>query len=166
MRAASGQPAAAPSAAQSAAQSAAPSAAQSADPGAPSGSGQERAVLLIDLNGFKQINDSYGHATGDAVLRHVAALMRECAGPDDVPARLGGDEFAIMLGSADLAAAERMAADIRALLTEPCDAGGRSLTVGASIGVAAGPVSDPDQLLHAADLQMYDEKQRSRACAP
>ncbi|MEU4695369.1 diguanylate cyclase [Actinoplanes sp. NPDC023714] len=123
----------------------------------------EAAVLLIDLNGFKQINDSYGHATGDAVLRHVAALLIECAEPGDVPARLGGDEFAVLSAGGDRAAADRLAERLRTALSRPAEVGGRALAVGASIGVAAGSTGDPDQLLNSADLRMYEEKQRSRA---
>ncbi|WP_328477094.1 diguanylate cyclase [Actinoplanes sp. NBC_00393] len=124
----------------------------------------DAAVLLIDLNGFKQINDTYGHGAGDAVLRHVADRLRECAGPDDVPARLGGDEFAVLVAGGD-AAAGRLAARIREALTAPAEIGGHRLTVGASIGAACGPATDPDQLLNAADLRMYAEKQRTRTVA-
>ncbi|MEU4619772.1 sensor domain-containing diguanylate cyclase [Actinoplanes sp. NPDC023801] len=119
------------------------------------------SVLLIDLNGFKQINDTYGHAAGDAVLRHVAGLLRDCAGPADVPARLGGDEFAVMAG--DPAAAERIAGRLRTALAEPARIDGRELSVGASIGLATGPAAGADQLLNTADLRMYEEKQRARA---
>ncbi|MBO3741547.1 sensor domain-containing diguanylate cyclase [Actinoplanes flavus] len=123
----------------------------------------DAAVLLIDLDGFKQINDTYGHAAGDAVLRHVADRLRECTGPDDVPARLGGDEFAVLAGGPE--SAERIAAALRVLLERPAEIAGRPLPVGASIGLAVGPSTDPDQLLNAADLRMYEEKQRTRAYA-
>ncbi|WP_229074047.1 sensor domain-containing diguanylate cyclase [Actinoplanes sp. DH11] len=123
----------------------------------------DAAVLLIDLNGFKQINDTYGHSTGDAVLRHVAGVLRAGTAPGDVPARLGGDEFAVLVAGGDATAAERLAARLRTALTEPAQVAGRSLPVGASIGVACGPATDPDHLLNAADLRMYEEKQRSRA---
>jgi diguanylate cyclase (GGDEF)-like protein/PAS domain S-box-containing protein len=121
-------------------------------------------VLLIDLNGFKQINDTYGHAAGDEVLRHVAALLRDSAGTADVPARLGGDEFAVLAGG-DPAAAGRLAGRLRTALAEPARIGGRDLVVGASIGLATGPAAGADQLLNAADLRMYEEKQRTRAYA-
>jgi diguanylate cyclase (GGDEF)-like protein/PAS domain S-box-containing protein len=121
-------------------------------------------VLLIDLDGFKQINDTYGHATGDAVLRHVAGLLSDSAGPADVPARLGGDEFAVLAGG-DRASAERIAGRLREALAEPALIDGRELPVGASIGLATGPASGADQLLISADLRMYEEKQRTRAYA-
>ncbi|MEV0899852.1 sensor domain-containing diguanylate cyclase [Actinoplanes sp. NPDC049802] len=123
----------------------------------------DAAVLLIDLNGFKHINDTYGHAVGDEVLRHVADRLRECSGPGDLPARLGGDEFAVLATGAE--AAERIAGRLREALDRPADIAGRPLRVGASIGAAVGPAADPDHLLHAADLLMYEDKQRSRAYA-
>jgi diguanylate cyclase (GGDEF)-like protein len=120
-------------------------------------------VLLIDLDGFKEINDSYGHASGDAVLVNVAARLRECVGAGDLVARLGGDEFAVLLEHGDRGVAHRIAADFRRALAEPALIRGRHLTVGASVGVAIGPPGDPDRLLHAADLRMYDEKLSARA---
>ncbi|GAA2708848.1 sensor domain-containing diguanylate cyclase [Actinoplanes palleronii] len=125
-----------------------------------SGAG-EVAVLLVDLNGFKQINDTYGHATGDAVLRHVAAQLLASGGPDDLAARLGGDEFAVLVGAGQ-DEANRIGARLRAALAVPVELGGRMLTVGTSIGVASGPADQPDNLLHVADLRMYADKQRSR----
>ncbi|SDS13621.1 GGDEF domain-containing protein [Actinoplanes derwentensis] len=122
----------------------------------------DATVLLIDLNRFKQINDTYGHAAGDAMLRHVTGLLLECAGPGDLPARLGGDEFAV-LAAGDAAAGEQIAARLRTALNRPARIAGRPIRPGASIGVASGPADDPDQLLHTADLRMYEEKQRSRA---
>ncbi|MFC4071238.1 diguanylate cyclase domain-containing protein [Actinoplanes subglobosus] len=121
----------------------------------------DATVLLIDLNGFKHINDTYGHAAGDAVLRHVADLLRDCTGPDDVPARLGGDEFAV-LTSGDRPAAELTVARMRAAFARPAMIDGRELTVGASIGLATGPAGGGDHLLNTADLLMYEEKQHSR----
>ncbi|AEV86249.1 hypothetical protein ACWT_5232 [Actinoplanes sp. SE50] len=124
----------------------------------------EVAVLLVDLNGFKQINDTHGHATGDAVLRHVADRLLDCCGPGDLPARLGGDEFAV-LAAAGAPGAHRIADRLRAALTAPAEIGDQRLSVGASIGVAAGPADQPDNLLHLADLRMYADKQRSREFA-
>ncbi|MBG0566132.1 sensor domain-containing diguanylate cyclase [Actinoplanes aureus] len=123
------------------------------------------AVLLVDLNRFKHINDTYGHATGDAVLRHVADRLRECAGPADLPARLGGDEFAVLVGGDDPEAAGRLAAGFRQALAAPFRIDGHNLTVSASVGLATGPATDPGHLLHVADLRMYEEKQRSQAWA-
>ncbi|HWS31816.1 MAG TPA: GGDEF domain-containing protein, partial [Actinoplanes sp.] len=122
----------------------------------------EVTVLLIDLNGFKQINDTYGHTAGDEMLRHVTGLLLECSGPDDLPARLGGDEFAVLVAG-DAAAGELIAARLRTALRRPAVITGREIQPGASIGAATGPADDPDRLLHTADLRMYEDKQRSRA---
>jgi diguanylate cyclase (GGDEF)-like protein/PAS domain S-box-containing protein len=123
-------------------------------------SGGPAAMLLIDLDGFKPINDTYGHAAGDEVLRHVAETLRgSCA--DGLPARLGGDEFAVLLPGADLPTAERVAAVFRRALAAPALIAGRPVVVRASVGCAAGAAGDG--LLHRADAQMYERK---RAAMP
>jgi len=124
------------------------------------------AVLFLDLDGFKLVNDSLGHATGDAVLRAVAARLRERSRAVDTVARLGGDEFAILLedvrGEADAAlAGERLVA----ALAEPFAIAGRELSVRASMGVALDR-GQPDisavDLLRDADTAMYHAKANSR----
>ena len=120
--------------------------------------------VIAPVNGFKNINDTYGHAAGDVVLRHVAGLLRECAGTGDPPARLGGDGFAVP-AVGDLAAAERIAARLRDGPAVPARVDGQELRVGASVGLAIGPSSGPGHLLHAADLRMYQDKQRHRSYA-
>ncbi|MFC7280127.1 diguanylate cyclase [Paractinoplanes rhizophilus] len=117
--------------------------------------GGQAAMLLIDLDGFKPINDRYGHAAGDEVLLHVAETLRGCSAAG-LPARLGGDEFAVLLPGADLTTAERVAARFRDGLSAPALIAGRPVAVRASVGCAAGPVDDG--LLHRADLQMYKLK--------
>ncbi|MFI1988582.1 diguanylate cyclase domain-containing protein [Actinoplanes sp. NPDC020271] len=124
----------------------------------------EVTVLLVDLNGFKQINDTYGHATGDAVLRHVAEQLLAATGDGDLSARLGGDEFAVLVGSGTQEAHD-IAERLRSALARPVEIGGQRLAAGASIGVAAGRADHPDNLLHLADLRMYADKQRSREFA-
>ncbi|AEV84269.1 Signaling protein ykoW [Actinoplanes sp. SE50] len=122
----------------------------------------EAAVLLIDLDGFKPINDTYGHAAGDAVLLHVADVLRRCAGPDALPARLGGDEFAILLPGAGIEAADRIADRLQELLAQPAQVDGRAIRARASVGCAAGPTTDPEALLHRADARMYERKRLTR----
>jgi diguanylate cyclase (GGDEF)-like protein/PAS domain S-box-containing protein len=118
-------------------------------------------ILFLDLDGFKEVNDSLGHATGDMLLMQVAERLRSCVRPVDTVARLGGDEFAILL--ADKSAerdgsivAERVIESLR----PPFRVAGRELYIGASIGIAATDqdVSDADHLLRNADLAMYRAK--------
>ncbi|WP_305783613.1 diguanylate cyclase domain-containing protein [Symbioplanes lichenis] len=118
----------------------------------------EVAVLVLDLDGFKQVNDRHGHHTGDELLVRVAGLLRVPLGPDDLAVRLGGDEFAVLLrdGGAERAAA--LAAGFAQVMTMPVEISGVLLAVGASIGVATGPASDPDALLRDADAAMYRVK--------
>ena len=123
------------------------------------------AVLLLDLDEFKPVNDNFGHAAGDALLRHVAVRLRSCLRETDTVARLGGDEFAVLLAeplAEDLAKlAERVAAAVK----QPCLVDGVYLTVGASVGTAIARAgdSDPDLLLRIADTTMYAVKNGSRS---
>ncbi|MGO9856134.1 MAG: putative bifunctional diguanylate cyclase/phosphodiesterase [Acidimicrobiales bacterium] len=118
------------------------------------------ALLLIDLDHFKEINDSFGHHTGDALLRQIGPRIRQVVRVGDLVARLGGDEFAVLLHSADVHQATTVARRITMLLEEPIDVDSASLRVGASIGVALAPehaLSAAD-LLHCADIAMYRAK--------
>ncbi|MFI7541679.1 diguanylate cyclase domain-containing protein [Actinoplanes sp. NPDC049599] len=114
------------------------------------------AVLLIDLDGFKWINDTHGHHTGDEVLLFVAARLREAAGADDVVARLGGDEFAVLVPAGDELAARRVADRFLDQIALPALIDGRTIAVRASVGMVVGDAAD--DLIHAADLKMYEAK--------
>ena len=118
------------------------------------------ALLLIDLDHFKEINDSFGHHTGDALLRQIGPRIRQIVRHDDLVARLGGDEFAVLLHAANTFKATTVAQRLSTLLEEPIDVGNASLRVGASIGVALAPehaLSSTD-LLRCADIAMYRAK--------
>ncbi len=124
--------------------------------------GTPAAVLLVDLDDFKQVNDAHGHAAGDTVLRAVADRMRTCVRDEDVICRTGGDEFAILLVSPDDAqqVANRMAAQIEA----PIEVDGGTARVGASIGIAPTmPGADSELLLRQADHAMYAVKRAGKA---
>jgi diguanylate cyclase (GGDEF)-like protein len=128
------------------------------------GAGYGPVVFYLDLNGFKQINDRYGHAAGDHVLIEVAARLRATLRPGDVAARLGGDEFVVLSEEVETEAAARaIAARLHGLVAEPMSRAGETYVVGVSIGVAAaGDLDEPDTdaLLAAADAGMYAEKVR------
>ncbi|MDG2524800.1 diguanylate cyclase [Stenotrophomonas sp. HITSZ_GD] len=120
-------------------------------------------LLMLDVDGFKAINDRHGHVAGDEVLREIARLLREQAGTTGFPARLGGDEFALLLG-ASLTEGERVAAELRegvAMLRLP---NWPQLHVGVSIGVAplASHHRGMDEWLGAADRAMYVAKASAR----
>ena len=123
------------------------------------------ALLLLDLDGFKDINDTRGHAAGDEVLRRVARVLSERMAEGDLVARLGGDEFAVLLHDVDLAAAGAAAQSIIAAIREEAIvvADGRRLRLSASAGVAlTSRTSTASQLLMDADVAMYDAKERGR----
>ena len=125
--------------------------------------GGTAAVLLLDLDDFKAINDTHGHAGGDALLRHVAEVLRGRLRETDVIARFGGDEFAILLRHTPVESAERVAVLLREELDRrPAFIGGATITVRASVGVAAVDAAlEAGETLHHADQEMYRDK-RSR----
>ncbi|SNR52678.1 putative bifunctional diguanylate cyclase/phosphodiesterase [Blastococcus mobilis] len=123
------------------------------------------AVLYIDLDGFKPVNDTHGHEAGDVLLRAFAERLHGCLRAADTAARLGGDEFAVLLhGPIDESGVQRVLDRIRAELTLPIDLGaGRVATVGASIGVAiADAAIDVGTLVQHADAAMYAAKRGGR----
>jgi diguanylate cyclase (GGDEF)-like protein len=121
-------------------------------------------VLVIDLNGFKRVNDAAGHEAGDEVLRVVAARMRRHVRESDLIARMGGDEFVAVLVGDDLAAPLReTAARLGGVIAQPIEVGDRVHFVGASVGVALGSVTDDFAgLVAAADADMYRAKRLLR----
>jgi diguanylate cyclase (GGDEF)-like protein len=122
------------------------------------------AVLFCDLDRFKVVNDSLGHATGNQLLIAIAARLIEALPEDALAARLGGDEFAVLLPDASLADAVAVAQSLRSQLAQPVAVQGRSLHIDASIGVARFPDDGtaPDALLRAADTAMYGAKDLGR----
>lgn len=123
--------------------------------------GMQLACLFIDLDRFKWINDSFGHAAGDAVLRQTVELIRTTLGENDVISRLGGDEFAILVAATDVAAlATEIAERICAALLEPMAIAGNELSVSASVGVSVYPThaANASDLLLKADMAMYARK--------
>ena len=125
--------------------------------------GRELAVLCLDLDGFKGVNDTLGHPVGDALLRIVGTKLVEAA-PDGMVSRLGGDEFAIIVESDDADRPRALAQDIIDRLRAPLSAAGHQIATGASIGIAMGPAdgADADTLLKNADLALYRAKQDGR----
>lgn len=125
----------------------------------------EFALILIDLDRFKPVNDTYGHAIGDGLLRCIASRFRDVVRESDMLARIGGDEFAVLCDVSCESETTALARRIREVAAEPATIDGIELKVGASIGVAF-PSADtrkPDKLLTAADLALYAAKQRGRA---
>lgn len=122
-------------------------------------------LLFVDLDGFKLVNDSLGHAVGDDLLRVVAQRLRRCVRPGDTIARLGGDEFAILLDTVTgRAEVEAVAAAIVAVLDGPCEVGLNTITARASVGavLSEGAAMDADMLLRNADVAMYAAKAAGR----
>ncbi len=122
-------------------------------------------LLCIDLDGFKSINDAFGHAAGDELLRQAVTRLTALLGPDDMAARLGGDEFLVLpkLGTSP-EAVQRLAADIVESFRHPFDIGKQEMSCSASIGIVLADHSwrDRGQLLHAGDVALYEAKARGR----
>jgi diguanylate cyclase (GGDEF)-like protein len=123
------------------------------------------AVVYLDLDGFKQINDTHGHGAGDKILQHVAASILESVRRTDVVARLGGDEFVIVLPGVDGRTEARRIADLVATaIARPLAYGDRELRIGASFGISVYPADgdNTDALLKIADEDMYRAKLEHR----
>lgn len=125
---------------------------------------QHLALLLLDLNRFKEVNDTLGHHMGDMLLRQIAYRLCDAVRESDTVARLGGDEFAILLPETDHAGAATIAKKIRAVLDAPFGLEGHVFDVGASIGCAVYPNhgEDVSTLLRRADVAMYVAKRHGR----
>ena len=123
------------------------------------------ALLVVDLDRFRQINDSLGHDTGDRVLLDVAQRIQGCLRQDDLLTRLGGDQFAVLLRPADAAAAEATARRVLNVVAQPCNVDGAQFTLTCSIGVALAPShgSSLDDLARHAEAAMRAVKSAGRA---
>jgi diguanylate cyclase (GGDEF)-like protein len=129
--------------------------------------GQTLALLYIDLDHFKPVNDAFGHDVGDLVLKEVARRLRQAARDSDTVARLGGDEFAVLMESDSHAAgAGALASRIMEAISQPIFAAEHECRVGASIGIAvrSAKMIDKDALVKAADAAMYEAKRDGRGC--
>lgn len=125
------------------------------------------ALLFIDLDGFKRVNDDFGHAEGDAVLCEVAARLREAVRDTDVVARMGGDEFVVLLDTeVHDSTLTALCARIQDSLKPACQFANGEASIGASIGVAMHPPlpSFADDLLKRADAAMYEAKRSGKGC--
>jgi diguanylate cyclase (GGDEF)-like protein len=123
------------------------------------------ALLYLDLDGFKSINDAHGHATGDEFLRRVAGCLRATIGPDAFVARIGGDEFVVLLPDADELGARAVAQDvIDAISREHSLPDGRRARVGCSVGLSLAPAQgrEPEVLLARADAALYEVKNQGK----
>jgi diguanylate cyclase (GGDEF)-like protein len=126
--------------------------------------GGSTSLLFLDLDGFKAVNDRYGHAVGDAVLRTVASRLRSCVRPSDTVARMGGDEFVVLAEGTTQLGLEPLVARLEVVLSEPIAVGDLTLDVGVSVGVAVstGGEADAAGLLAEADRAMYAAKRDGR----
>ncbi len=129
--------------------------------------GMTPAVLFIDLDNFKTVNDSLGHSAGDQLLRSFAHRLVQCTRAGDTVARLGGDEFAVLIDHApSVDAAMAVARQVLDVCKQPFDIDGRPLRIGCSVGVAiADRVSNVERLLRNADAAMYSAKSRGKGHA-
>ncbi len=124
--------------------------------------GNGATVIFLDLDGFKGVNDTFGHDAGDAVLISVARRLENLLGSNATVGRIGGDEF-VIVGAFVAALPENFLAELEAAITAPVSHQGRSLTVGSSMGVAQSQTGSAAELLAAADQEMYADKARRKA---
>lgn len=127
--------------------------------------GSVGALMFLDVDRFKNVNDTMGHSVGDELLAEVAARLLSCVRESDTVARLGGDEFLVVLNDLrDIAAADVVAEQMLSALSEPIQLGSREVFISASIGITAFPIdsNDPDVLLRNADAAMYRAKEEGR----
>lgn len=127
--------------------------------------GATAAILFVDLDNFKTINDSLGHHVGDKVIVEAARRIRRCIGARDIVARFGGDEF-VMLLSVDESSAQTIAQQLLIEMAQPFVTDGHELHAGATVGISMYPRdgADLDTLMRAADAAMYAGKRRQRGC--
>jgi diguanylate cyclase (GGDEF)-like protein len=124
------------------------------------------AVLLLDLDGFKEVNDTFGHAVGDEVLQNIAGRLAELTRGSDTLARTGGDEFVLLCPGIGEEAAIAVGQRIVRAVSIPLLAGESTVRLGASVGIACGTgdSADADRLLLDADRAMYSAKRAGRGC--
>jgi diguanylate cyclase (GGDEF)-like protein len=128
--------------------------------------GTAGALLYLDLDRFKQVNDTLGHATGDALLCAVAERLRELLRDTDLVVRMGGDEFCIVQNASSAQAAASLAQRVIDRLSADYEIEGQRVSIGVSVGIALltqpSDTQDPDSLLRKADMALYQAKQQGR----
>jgi diguanylate cyclase (GGDEF)-like protein/PAS domain S-box-containing protein len=129
------------------------------------GLGETLAVICLDLDNFKGVNDTLGHPIGDRLLGTIAARIRTAVGEGDTVARLGGDEFAVLQPNASARSAELLARQLVEVISEPVEIDGHEINTGVSIGIALAPNDGTaaDHLMKCADLALYRAKAEGRA---
>lgn len=128
--------------------------------------GRALAVLFVDLDRFKPVNDTFGHRIGDLILQEVAQRLEDCVQPDGFAARLGGDEFVVIVQSEDLnTRIGTVATHIMQVLEKPFQVQGEEVTISASIGISLHPEGgrNPEELLDTADAAMYAVKRSGKS---
>jgi diguanylate cyclase (GGDEF)-like protein/PAS domain S-box-containing protein len=122
--------------------------------------GPPRCLLFLDLDGFKSVNDRYGHSAGDALLRQLAVRIATLTAPGDTVARLGGDEFVVLCGDGGTDRGTLLAGRLRAAAARPFVVDGHLVRLTAAVGMST--TEEGNLLLPAADRRMYEQKQRRR----
>lgn len=123
------------------------------------------SLVMIDIDHFKKLNDTYGHQTGDEVLKRVASILRKTIRTHDLPVRYGGEEFALLLPETELTGAQSVAERIRKMIeAEIIEYDGKVIKITASFGVAEFPecANNPEELIKAADMALYYSKEHGR----